>query len=193
METLIAGNAGLSALATRPASDRSIATLSSEDFFKILVTELQSQDPLEPSKTSDMIGQVSQIRSIELSAKMGNTLDKLVQQQRTAGMTDLLGKFVTAVTNGPDGAPIATEGVGTGVTFTSDGSAVLELDTGYAVRIQDVVRVSTLEQHEQMETLDAAADELIEPAAPDKQEAQARSRRTPDKPSLFNFDWRLRL
>ena len=193
MEPLIAGNAGLSALSTRPANDRGIGTLSSEDFFKILVSELQSQDPLAPSKTSDMIGQVSQIRSIELSTKMGDTLDTLVQQQRTAGMTDFLGKFVTALTPGPDGVPIATEGVVTGVTFASDGSAVLELDTGHSVRIQDVVRVSTLEQHEQLEVLDLAADELIEPAAPDKQEAQSRTRRTPDKPSWVNFDWRLRL
>lgn len=193
MEPLIAGNAGLSALSTRPANDRGIGTLSSEDFFKILVSELQSQDPLQPSKTSDMIGQVSQIRSIELSSKMGDTLDTLVQQQRTAGMTDLLGKFVTALTNGPDGVPIASEGVVTGVTFASDGSAVLELDTGHSVRIQDVVRVTTLEQHEQLETLNSAADELIEPVAPDKQDAQSRSRRVPDKPSWLNFDWRLRL
>ncbi len=193
MEPLIAGNAGLSALSTRPASDRGIATLSSEDFFKILVSELQTQDPLEPSKTSDMIGQVSQIRSIELSSKMGDTLDTLVQQQRTAGMADFLGKFVTAVTNGPDGSPIATEGVVTGVVFAGDGSAVLELDNGLAVAVRDVVRVTTLEQHEQLEALDSAADELIEPAASDKQEAQSRNRRSPDKPSWFNFDWRLRL
>ncbi len=193
MEPLIAGNAGLSALSTRPASDRGIATLSSEDFFKILVSELQTQDPLEPSKTSDMIGQVSQIRSIELSSKMGDTLDTLVQQQRTAGMADFLGKYVTAVTNAPDGSPIATEGVVTGVTFASDGSAVLELDTGLSVPVRDVVHVSTLEQHEQMEALESNADELIEPASSDKQEAQSRSRRAPDEPSWFNFDWRLRL
>src|SRR5262245_48406532 len=97
-----------------PRADRGVASLSSEDFFKIMISELRQQDPLSPAKTSDMISQVSQIRSIELSGRLTDTLDQIAGQQRTAGASDLLGKFVAAATAGPDGQALVTEGVVTG-------------------------------------------------------------------------------
>src|SRR5438094_579914 len=89
--------------------DRGVGSLKSADFFKIMITELQQQDPMQPSKTSDMISQVTQIRSIELSGKLTDTLDQLAAQQRTAGTSELLGKYVSAQTNNADGQPVVTE------------------------------------------------------------------------------------
>ncbi len=45
--------------AAQTVFDRGLSGLKSEDFFNILVTELKQQDPFEPAKTADMIGQVS--------------------------------------------------------------------------------------------------------------------------------------
>ena len=193
MEPLIADNTTAALLAPRPINERSIATLNTQDFFKILISELQAQDPLEPAKTSDMIGQVSQIRSIELSTKLGDTLDSLVQQQRMAGIADFLGKYVTAVTIGPDGSVLTAEGVVTGVTLASNGRAVLELDTGHAVRIEDVVHVTTLEQKEQLEAASSGSGESLSDVSADKQEAQSAVKQPPKKPSWFSLDWSVNL
>jgi flagellar basal-body rod modification protein FlgD len=125
--------------------NRGLGSLKSEDFFKILVTEMQQQDPFEPTKTSDMISQVSQIRSIELSGKLTDTLDQLTRQQRVSGASELIGKFVQAISVGSDGTQTLHEGVVTSIRFNADGSAVLELDTGEAVPATDVVRVTTLD------------------------------------------------
>jgi flagellar basal-body rod modification protein FlgD len=119
-----------------------LQTLRSEDFFKMLITELQQQDPLQPAKTQDMIGQVSQIRSIELSKQLTDTLDVLSRQQRTSGASELLGKFVSAEYADPSGQSTTIAGVVTGVRFAGDGSAVLELDTGQTIRAADVALVS---------------------------------------------------
>ena len=116
--------------------------MKSADFFKLLVTELQQQDPLEPTKTGDMISQVSQIRNIEVSQQLMTTLDQLTKQQRTAGASELLGKYVEATVAAADGTQSAVSGVVTGVRFGSDGVAVLELDSGQTVRATDVTRVS---------------------------------------------------
>lgn len=136
---------GSTAAATGVRRERGISSMKSEDFFKMLVTELRQQDPFEPAKTADMIGQVSQIRSIELSTALTGSLEQLSQQQRTAGASELLGKYVTASVPGADGRPSEVSGVVTGVRFNPDGTAVLELDSGASVMAAHVTRVTTLE------------------------------------------------
>lgn len=141
------------------ATDRSLSSMNSEDFFKILVTELKQQDPFEPAKTADMIGQVSQIRSIELSQNLTDALTQITSQQRTAGASDLLGKYVTATVTDTDGNEQDIAGVVTGVRFDSDGSAVLELDTGQSVPATAVTRITSAQAGQQATTAttDAAA------------------------------------
>jgi|GEM_PF-1063535 len=136
--------------------DRGIGSLKSEDFFHILVTELQQQDPLQPSDTGDLVNQVSQIRGIELSSQLTKTLDELSRQQRVTGSSDMIGKFVTAVAADAGGNPTFIDGVVTGVRFDTDGAAVLELDSGQAVRADDVVRVSN-DSQPGSPTLDSSA------------------------------------
>src|SRR5438046_7481936 len=98
----VSPNAAASASAgTQPPAG--LQSLQSQDFFKMLITELQQQDPLQPAKTQDMIGQVSQIRSIELSKQLTDTLGVLSRQQRTSGASELLGKFVSADFGDPSG------------------------------------------------------------------------------------------
>lgn len=123
--------------------DRGLGAMRSEDFFKIMITELQQQDPLAPSSTKDMINQVSQIRSIELSKDLSRTLDALSRQQKTAGLSDLIGKFITAQVTGDDGSRSEIAGIVTGVRFGPDGAAVLELDSGQTVAATDVTKITT--------------------------------------------------
>ncbi len=144
--------AALAGIAQSKRNDRGIGALKSEDFFKILVTELQQQDPLNPAETSDMIGNVSQIRSIELSSQLSDTLDSLVKQQRTAGTTDMIGKYIVAFAENEAGETQPVEGVVSSVYFGSDGSAVLELDSGLAVRAADVSQMTTPAEAERILT-----------------------------------------
>lgn len=140
MQTAAVANAGAPA-----PQERGLSSLKSEDFFRILVTEMQQQDPLAPSETSDMISQVSQIRTIELSDQLTGTLDALAQQQRTANVSGLVGKFVSAEVTAADGSKSTVQGVVMAVRFDPDGTTVLELDSGEAVRAQDVRHVTTVE------------------------------------------------
>ena len=125
---------------------RGLAALSSEEFFRILVTELQQQDPFEPSSSADMINQISQIRSIELSGNLSDSLDALVRQQRISGVSDLIGKLVTARRQNGNGSESEVEGVVTGVRFELSGAVLLELDSGEIINAADVSKVTTLDQ-----------------------------------------------
>lgn len=127
---------------------RGMGSMKSEEFFKILVTELRQQDPFEPAKTSDMINNVSQIRGIELSTKLTDTLDQLTQQQHASQIGEMIGKYVVAEVTGDDGSKSRVEGIVTGVHFDTDGAAVLELDSGQSVPAAKVTRITSPEQAE---------------------------------------------
>ncbi len=143
--SVINGVAGTSTSTTRTTTDRGTGALSSEDFFKLLVEELKQQDPLEPAKTGDMINQVAQIRSIELSKNLNDTLQSLTSSNQTAGVSSLLGKMVVAKTLDTDGNAQEVTGVVTAIRFADDGAAVLELDTGQTVAAKDVTRIANLD------------------------------------------------
>jgi flagellar basal-body rod modification protein FlgD len=126
--------------------DRGLESLRSEDFMRILITELQQQDPLEPSNTSDMISDVSQIRSIELSGKLTKSLEELAGRQRLTGLGELIGKYVSALVKNADGSQSQVAGVVTGVRSQPDNKTVLELDSGLSVEAARVTWITTAEQ-----------------------------------------------
>lgn len=142
MSTSAIGATGNYTTATATSPDRGANALTSEDFFKLLVTELRQQDPLAPSKTSDMIAQVSQIRNIELSGNLSTTLDQLAKQQRIAGATDLIGKQVVATVNDADGNPQYLGGTVTSVRFAADGTALVDLDNNNTVPLANITGVA---------------------------------------------------
>ena len=134
-----------SSAAASASATRGMNSMRSEDFFKILVTELQQQDPLEPAKTADMIGQVSQIRNIELSSQLNTVLTQLSRAQRVSGAGELLGKYVTASVRVQDGSTQQVSGLVTGIRFDPSGAMVLELDSGDSVLASDVTRIASQE------------------------------------------------
>jgi flagellar basal-body rod modification protein FlgD len=134
-----------SSAAASASATRGMNSMRSEDFFKILVTELQQQDPLEPAKTADMIGQVSQIRNIELSSQLNTVLTQLSRAQRVNGAGELLGKYVTASVQAQDGSTQQVSGLVTGIRFDPSGAMVLELDSGDSVLASDVTRIASQE------------------------------------------------
>ena len=83
-------------------------------FIKLMVTELQNQDPLNPMENSEILQQISQIREIESSDKLTGTLDKVLASQDSVllgqnltNASALIGKKVTGnvESTGADGEP----------------------------------------------------------------------------------------
>lgn len=135
---------------TSTTTDRGVESLSSDDFFQLLIAELQQQDPLEPTDTSDMIAQITNIRSIETSSSLTDVLASLADSQRTSGTSDMLGKYVTAAVSDDEGNAYYVAGIVTGIQFDSSGEVVLELDTGETILGSSVVHVMTAETAEAM-------------------------------------------
>lgn len=107
--------------------------LTSEDFVKIMFTELSNQDPLKPNDSNALLQQMSSLRSIESDLALSKKLDAVVSQNQLATAGGLLGKYVTGYTENFEPA----EGIVRSVTQTTSGP-VLNLAGGARVPFGNV-------------------------------------------------------
>src|SRR5438477_13067402 len=54
--------------------------LKPEDFIKMMITQLQNQDPMEPAKNEELLAQMSQIGQLQSSTDLQTSLKTLVMQ-----------------------------------------------------------------------------------------------------------------
>jgi len=78
-----------------------INELNMDDFLKLMISELQNQDPLNPTDNSQMLQQISQIREIGSTDKLTSTLDSVLLGQNMVSATTMIGKQVKGI--GEDG------------------------------------------------------------------------------------------
>src|SRR5947209_12563016 len=69
--------------------------LKTEDFIKMMITQLQNQDPLQPTSNQDLLSQMSQIGQLESSTDLQTTLKTLTLQNSISSAGNLIGKMVT--------------------------------------------------------------------------------------------------
>jgi flagellar basal-body rod modification protein FlgD len=82
--------------ATDPSQTRSTGTgLGKDDFLKLLVGQLQHQDPLSPSDDQQWIGQMAAFSQLEQVSNTAETTQKIVDTLNTNGTLSLIGRTVT--------------------------------------------------------------------------------------------------
>lgn len=73
-------------------------SLGQEDLFKILLTELSYQDPLEPMDNKEFIAQLAQFTNLEQTRQFNNNLESLLSVQSSNQSINLLGKTIEITT-----------------------------------------------------------------------------------------------
>jgi flagellar hook assembly protein FlgD len=68
-------------------------------FLKLMITELQQQDPLNPMDNKDMLNQIAQIRAVGASDQLTKTLNSVLLGQNITSATNLLGADISALTD----------------------------------------------------------------------------------------------
>ncbi len=127
---------------TPPAARDGLGGISGEDFMKILIKQLQYQDPLKPMDNQQMVQQISTIRELEMNTRLGSKLEQLTDQQRFGAAAALIGKHVKGAVKDEDGNEFNLEGVVTSVRFTEKGEAILELDNGQSLPLAQLQEVT---------------------------------------------------
>ena len=111
--------------------------LKSEDFIKMMITQLQNQDPMEPAKNEELLAQMSQIGQLQSTNQLQESLKGLVIQNQIGAAGNLIGKSV----EGMDEKNQTVKGVVNSVHVESE-QVYLELDNGKRLALGRVTNIA---------------------------------------------------
>ncbi|RLQ95741.1 flagellar hook assembly protein FlgD [Falsibacillus albus] len=130
--------------------------LGKDDFMKILMTQLQNQDPTNPLQDKDFIAQMATFSSLEQMTNMNQSLEKFVQTEQQSQLmqfNQFVGKQVhwhkLQESADPNADPIVTEGTGKvkSIQFKED-TVDLILDDGTVLSPANVSEVTDTSSQE---------------------------------------------
>ena len=136
MKSAPSTSAAGAAASSRQAKSKSLE-LKTEDFIKMMITQLQNQDPLEPAKNQELLAQMSQIGQLQSSTTLQESLKGMVLQNQIGSASALIGKTV----QGLDGQDDPVTGLVNSVKVGADGVS-LELDNGKSLLLSRVTQIS---------------------------------------------------
>lgn len=85
---------GIKAEAPEAVERVPVKMLGQNEFLKLLVTQMQNQDPMKPVSDTEFIAQMAQFSSLEQTKTMSADITKLRQGNDFLQATNLLGKEV---------------------------------------------------------------------------------------------------
>jgi flagellar basal-body rod modification protein FlgD len=125
---------------TAPSQNRITSSknqLKTDDFIKMMLTQLQNQDPLEPAKNQELLAQMSQIGQLQTATQLQDTLKGLALQNQLGSAGNLIGKLVQGLDANNDDV------VGLVDSVRVEGNEVfLELDNGKTLSMRNVIAIA---------------------------------------------------
>ncbi|XQY93514.1 flagellar hook assembly protein FlgD [Metabacillus sp. HB246100] len=127
-------------LMNRPVSSTGNSSLGKDEFLKILMTQLQNQDPLNPMEDKEFIAQMAQFSTLEQTTNMTSMLEKFLntfsEENPILVYSEMIGKKI-------DWENSDSKGSGTVKSVKqSEKGILLELDNGKEISNHDVIKIS---------------------------------------------------
>lgn len=120
--------------------------LGKDEFMKILMTQLQHQDPLSPMDDREFISQMATFSSLEQMMNMTSSIDMLVQSQLVSPViqySHMIGKEVSyQAFDQETGQRLDIEKSNVIAVSQQDGWAILELANGEKIYADSVIQIS---------------------------------------------------
>jgi len=107
---------------TSVVNDAPGAQLGKDDFLKLLVAQMQNQDPTNPTDDTQMASQLAQFSALEQMTNVAQSVDQLSSTMQLGQTFDLIGHDIAYTQS--DGS--TASGVVDGVSV-SDGAATLDV------------------------------------------------------------------
>jgi flagellar basal-body rod modification protein FlgD len=130
--TSSSSNSSSGATATNPYN------LTPENFIQLMVTQLQNQDPTQPTSNQDLLAQMSEIGQLESSTQLQSTMSSVTLQTQVGSASSLIGKSVTGVDTNNN----AIKGVVNSVSVAG-GNVSLNLDSGSSLALSGLSTITT--------------------------------------------------
>ncbi|OEH91265.1 flagellar hook assembly protein FlgD [Bacillus solimangrovi] len=142
--------------------------LDKDAFIKILMTQLQNQDPSSPMEDKEFIAQMAQFSALEQTTNLNETMNNFInleKQTQLVYFSEMIGKdilFEREVLGEEDTEPITETGQGTikGVTM-ENGYMVYHLEDGTIIPETQVTEIQKASKHVASDNLISQASSLI--------------------------------
>jgi flagellar basal-body rod modification protein FlgD len=107
--------------------------LGKNDFLKLMIAQLQAQNPLEPTEGAAYIGQLAQFSQLEQVTNLAQSSEQSAAAQRVAQAVALIGHTVSSTDPSTgathEGTVQSVQITSSGATLTVEGLAGIELST----------------------------------------------------------------
>jgi len=110
------------------------------DFMKLLVAQLQNQNPLEPMDNKDMTAQLAQFSQLQQLEGMNTSFGKVLDSVQRGYASSLIGKDVSFTVTAEDGSVQTRTGKVEEVAIGQDGQIHLVVDD-QKVSLADVLSI----------------------------------------------------
>ncbi len=130
------GNVGNSAPVAAASNESSFSTLDSQAFIRLLIAQLQNQDPTEPLGNEELLSQISMMQGLQSDVELAAVLKSFSTSQQLSQAATLIGKSVT-------GTSLSNQEV-TGIVeraFVKEGEAFVAIG-GEEIPINNVTSVN---------------------------------------------------
>src|ERR1700753_922006 len=116
--TDVTASAAAAGAQSEPAVSNPNGTLGQNDFLKLMIAQLQAQDPLNPGNTNEFVSELAQMTQVEQTTNLANASELSGAVQligRTVNYNSASGQGgtgkVTSVQSSSDGTTVTVEGV----------------------------------------------------------------------------------
>ena len=116
------------------------ATSIQMDFMKVLIAQLQNQNPLEPLDNNEMASQMAQFSQLQQLESMNTNFAEVLATTRRTYANSLIGKEVTFMIQTESGTAELTSSIVEQVCNEVDGKIFL-LAGDYTLLLEDVIAV----------------------------------------------------
>jgi flagellar basal-body rod modification protein FlgD len=107
--------------------------LDYDAFLKLLIAQMQNQDPMEPMKSSDYVAQLATFSQVEKSVQINARLGELLSVARLQQAEGLVGRTLTSQDGTVSGTVAAARVVGTDVVAVLTSGREVTLASGMTV------------------------------------------------------------
>lgn len=117
--------------------------LDIDSFLKLLISELQNQDPLDPMDNSEMVAQIGQIREIGATDQLTQTLGNLASSQELVTASGLIGQKVTGLADDASSVDGVVDRITVETNTENDSRSVKVHVGGKTMNIKNIREIQT--------------------------------------------------
>jgi flagellar basal-body rod modification protein FlgD len=124
---------GSSTTTTTNSASTATPTLGYNDFLQLLLAQMQNQDPLNPTDSTEYVSQLASFSNVEQGINMNSKLDQLLVDTNLTQASTLVGHTIKSADGSTSGTIASVRVDSSGATAVLDDGTEVPISAGVTV------------------------------------------------------------